>query len=747
MSNKRDFIDDLVAKMKLREKVGQLNLYNGTWEFTGPVPEDDDSQQKSENIKRGLVGGMLNVLTAAGTEEAQKLAVEHSRLGIPLIFGYDVIHGYKTMAPIPLAQAASWDPEVARKCAEVAALEASAAGIHWTFAPMIDITRDPRWGRMMEGPGEDPCLGSTMARAWVEGFQGKDLSRKDTIAACAKHFAAYGFSESGRDYNTVDIGLSTLYNIVLPPFKAAAEAGVATFMNGFNELNGVPVTGSELLQREILKGSWEWDGFMVSDWASIGEMITHGYVAGLEEASEKALLAGCDMDMESKAYEKHLEPLVAQGRVDTGLLDDAVRRILQVKYDLGLFEDPYRYCDEEREKSSILTPANLATARDAAKKSVVLLKNEDQLLPLPKKGIKIGVIGSLAQDKDIPLGSWRAQAQENSAVSLLEGLISLAGPSRRHRLRPAETENIQFAEGYKLTRGHRSFLYELDIVEKDQSGFEQAVAVAQNSEVVIMAMGEDCWQTGEGRSQTDVGLKGSQLDLLGRLLEVNKNIVVVMMSGRSLAIPEVAEAVPALLQVWHLGSEAGHAIAEVLFGDYNPSGKLPVSFPRHGGQVPVYYNHKNTGRPTTNPHDDGMVFWSHYTDCDNSPLFPFGFGLSYSEFEYSDLKLSAGHMKSGDSITATVRLKNIGPYDGHEVAQLYIRDLVASVTRPVKELKGFQKVFLKAGEEKAVSFEIDENMLSFYLSDGSFICEPGEFAVMVGGSSDQLLQQLVNYEL
>ncbi len=736
MEHRQKFIAALLAKMTLVEKVGQLNLYNGTWEFTGPVPKDDDSQLKFEHIRQGLVGGMLNVLTVAATREAQKLAVEDSRLGIPLIFGYDVIHGYKTMAPIPLAQSASWDLEVARKCAALAALEASASGIHWTFAPMIDITRDARWGRVMEGPGEDPYLGSAMAKAWVEGFQGSDLGAVNTIAACAKHFAAYGFVEAGRDYNTVDMGSSTLHNIVLPPFKAAAEAGVATFMNGFNELNGVPVTGNRFLQRQLLKELWNWSGFVVSDWASIGEMVTHGFTADLKHAAEKAIGAGCDMDMESKAYLRHLQQLVEEGIVDQKYIDNAVQRILQVKYDLGLFDDPYRYCNQQREKSSILTDTNLALARDAARKSIVLLKNEQHILPLSKLGVSIGVIGCLAQDKDIPLGSWRAQAEANSAKSLLEGMKSLVEP-----------DSIRFAEGYKLTRGDRSFLFELDIIENDETGFDDAVAVAQDSDVVVLAMGEDCWQTGEGRSQVDVGLKGSQQELLKQLLKVNQNIVVVMMSGRALDIAEVAHQVPALLQVWHLGSEAGNAIADVIFGDYNPSGKLPVSFPRHGGQLPIYYNHKNTGRPTTNPHDDGMVFWSHYTDCENDPLYPFGFGLSYSKFEYGESRLSANRLISGGSIKFTATIKNLGPYDGHEVVQLYIRDIVASETRPVKELKAFKKVFLAAGEEEVVSFDIDEEMLSYYLSDGSLVCEPGAFTIMVGGSSAQTQGQELIYEL
>ena len=733
MSGKQT-IDKLISQMTREEKVGQLNLYNGTWEFTGPVPIDDDSQQKLENIKQGLVGGMLNVLTVEGTREAQKMAVDNSRLGIPLIFGYDVIHGYKTMAPIPLAQAASFDGEVARKCAEVAALEASSAGIHWTFAPMIDVTRDPRWGRMMEGPGEDPHLAGIMAAAWVNGFQGNDLSATHTIAACAKHFAGYGFSEAGRDYNTVDIGVSTLYNMVLPPFKTAAEAGVATFMNGFNELNGVPVTGNELLQRKILKGEWNWNGFMVSDWASIGEMITHGYAANLKQAAKQAFTAGCDMDMESRAYEKELGPLLETGTVDESLLDDAVSRILRVKMDLGLFEDPYKYCDETREVQNTMTPTNLETVRDAARKSMVLLKNDDNLLPLSKQSTKVGVIGALANDKDIPLGSWRAQAIENSAVSLLEGIESVVGP-----------ENIRYSQGYKLTEGRRSFLYELDMIEDDQSGFEEAVKVAKDSEVVILAMGEDCWQTGEGRSQSDIGLKGSQEALLAAILEVNKNVAVVLMSGRSLAIPFVAENVPALLQTWHLGSEAGHAIADVLFGSYNPSGKLPVSFPRHGGQIPIYYNHKNTGRPTTNPHDDGMVFWSHYTDMPNTPLFPFGFGLSYTNFKYKNLNISNQQMRVGETITVSVTIENTGKLDGEEVVQLYIRDHVGSVTRPVKELKGFNKIFIKAGQVQTVSFDINETTLSFYGVDHLFKAEPGRFTAMIGTNSQSVLS--IDFEL
>lgn len=722
-------VDSLLSVMTLAEKVGQLNLYSGGWEFTGPVPEDAGNQKKYEMIKSGGVGALLNVLTADGTREAQKLAVENTRLGIPLLIGYDVIHGYQTMMPIPLGQAASWDAEVARLGAEVAAREASASGVNWTFAPMIDIVRDARWGRMMESPGEDPFLASYLSKAWIDGFQGGDLSNPESIAACAKHFAAYGFAEAGRDYNTVDISMQTLYNIVFPPFQTASEAGVASFMNSFNEIGGVPANGSSLLQREILKGAWDYQGFVVSDWGSIGEMITHGYAADTLEAGYKALTAGSDMDMEARVYEKSLESLVTSGKIDLKILDDAVRRVLTIKYDLGLFDDPYRYCDADREKKELGSKRNLEIARDAARKSIVLLKNEGDLLPLKKKGQRIAVIGSLAKSKDVPLGSWRAQAITNSAVSVLEGIEKAVDKNTQ----------VTFAQGYTLTTGDREFVRELTIVSGDQSGFDEAIALAKKSDVVVLALGEDCFQSGEGRSQTDIGLKGDQMDLLFKLLEVNKNIVVTLMSGRSLAIPELDKHVPAILEVWHLGSEAGHAIADVLFGDFNPSGKLPVSFPRNVGQCPIYYNHKNGGRPTTNPNDAGMVFWSHYTDAPNSPLYPFGHGLSYTTFDYSDLSLSSDEMKADGRLTASIKVKNTGTVKGQETVQMYIRDYVGSVTRPVKELKGFEKITLEPGEERVVKFTISNETLSYYRADLSFGSEPGKFALMIGGNSQKTL--------
>lgn len=717
-------VDSLMSQMTLAEKVGQTIMYNGSWEFTGPVPADDNSQQKAENIKKGYVGGMLNVLTVKGTREAQKMAVENSRLGIPLLFGYDVIHGYKTMFPVPLAQAASWDAEAARAGAAVSAREAAASGLHWTFSPMIDVSRDGRWGRIMEGAGEDPYLASVLAKAWITGYQGDDLASEYTIAACAKHFAGYGFAEAGRDYNTVDVSDQTLYNVILPPFKAAVEAGAATFMNAFNDLNGVPATGNAYIQREILKGAWNFQGFMVSDWGSIGELITHGYAVDSADAAVKAMTAGSDMDMESGVYERELQHMVETGALDEVLLDDAVSRILTIKYKLGLFDDPYKYCNEEREKTQILTAENKATARDVARKTMVLLKNDQHLLPLSTESGSIAVIGQLAGSKDIPLGSWRAQVIPNSAVSLYEGIQQAV----------KNPDLVKFAQGYTLTTGVRDFVHELTFSQGDQSGFDEAVALAKSSAVVVVALGEDCFQTGEGRSQTNIELKGNQLELLQALLAVNKNVVVVLMNGRPLAIPEVMQSAPAVLESWFAGSEAGNAIADVLFGTYNPSGKLPVSFPYTTGQEPLHYDKKNTGRPVTNAHDDGLVFWSHYTDAPAEALVPFGFGLSYSDFTYSDLKVTPASGK----ITVQVTLKNSGTVAGKETVQVYIRDVAAQFTQPVKKLVTFRQVELAGGASQELTFELTEKELGYYHEKYDFYAEDGEFVVMVGGNSRDL---------
>lgn len=714
-------IDALMERMTLAEKVGQLNQHSSSFDLTGPPPEEGRAKARYEQLLAGGVGSMLNVNGAEATRATQQLVVENSRLGIPLIFGYDVIHGYKTMSPVPLAEAASWDVEAVERSARMAATEAAASGIHWTFAPMVDIARDARWGRIMEGAGEDPYLGALMAVARVRGFQGADMGSADTIAACAKHYAGYGFAEGGRDYNTTDFSEQTLRNVVLPPFQAAVDAGVATLMNGFNEIGGTPVTASSYLQRTILKGEWGFNGFVVSDWGSIGELVPHGVAADNGGAASLAIEAGSDMDMESDAYSGHLSALAETGEIDMALIDDAVRRVLRIKFALGLFDDPYRYSDTEREKRWVLSEEMHAASRDIARKSIVLLKNEGSMLPLAKDAGTIAVIGPLADDKDSPLGSWRGQAVADSAVSLLEGIQAAVSP---------EVE-IRHAQGAPLAVGPRSFVREVELNLTDRSGFAAAVATAEGADTVILALGEEAFQTGEGRSQVDVGLKGVQKDLLREILAVNENVVVVLMNGRPLAIPDVATEVPAIVEAWHLGSQAGHAIADVLFGDYNPSGKLPVSFPRHVGQEPLYYNAKNTGRPTPT----GMVFWSHYTDSPNSPLFPFGYGLSYTTFEYSALRLSAEQIDRDGSLGVEVTLTNTGERTGTEVVQLYIRDPVASATRPVMELKGFRKVELAPGQSQAVSFELGAEDLAFYTPRGAWEAEPGEFQVFVGTNS------------
>ena len=723
-------VDSLLTLMTLEEKVGQLNMYNGTWEFTGPAPEEGNNKRKLDNIKSGKVGAMLNVLTAAGTYEAQKLAVENSRLGIPLLFGYDVIHGYQTMFPVPIAQASSWDYENAFVASQIAAKEAAASGIHLTFSPMIDISPDARWGRIMESAGEDPYLSSVMAKAWVRGYQGDQLSDPLTIAACAKHFAAYGYAEAGRDYNTVDISMNTLYNIILPPFKAAAEAGAVSFMNAFNELNGIPATGDAYLQQELLKDKWGFDGFVVSDWGSIGEMIIHGFAQDTTDAALKAITAGSDMDMESLVYEKALQQLVEKGEVAETYLDEAVRRILTVKYALGLFEDPYRYSSQEREAELVGHKENLEKAREVARKSMVLLKNENDILPLSKNLKSVAVIGQLAASKDVPLGNWRAQAITNSAVSLVEGIQNALEP----------TTKVTFTQGYTLTKGERNFVQELTIVEGDRSGFKEAVRLAAQSEVVVLALGEDCFQTGEGRSQADISLKGNQEELFNELIKVNKNLVVVLMNGRPLAIPSIIQQAPAILETWFAGSESGNAIADILFGDYNPSGKLPVSFPYHVGQEPLYYYQKNTGRPATKGHDSGTVFWSHYTDMPNEAVLPFGYGLSYSSFSYKNLTIA----QTGDSVRVSVEVENTSEIDGTETVQVYLRDLVASITQPVKRLVDFKQVKIPAGSSQPVSFVLDEKDFGFYHKNYDFYAEDGDFLIMVGTNSRDLLEEKVN---
>jgi beta-glucosidase len=724
-------VDSVLKLMTLEEKVGQLNQYNGFWEITGPTPKEGQAAKKYDDLKKGLVGSMLNVRGVKDVKALQKIAVEETRLGIPLIFGFDVIHGYKTISPIPLAESASWDMEAIKRSAAMAADEASAVGLNWTFAPMVDVARDARWGRVMEGAGEDTFLGSEIAVARVQGFQGTDLAATNTILACAKHFAGYGFAESGRDYNTVDVSETTLQNTIFPPFKAAVDAGVRTFMNSFNELNGIPATGNRYLQRQILKGDWNFDGFVVSDWGSINEMIAHGYAKDSKQAAEIAIKAGSDMDMESSAYVGHLVELVQEGKVSENLIDDAARRILKVKFELGLFDNPYKYCDETREKETVGSAKFQEEVLDMAKKSIVLLKNENELLPLKKSGLKIALIGALANDKTSPLGSWRIAADDESAVSVLEGLQKYDG------------NKLSYVKGADVSIGRTQFVWETKINMTDKSGFPEAIVAAKQADVVIMVLGEHGLQSGEGRSRSDLGLPGVQQELLETIFKANPNVVLVLNNGRPLAIPWADENIPAIVEAWHLGTQSGNAIAQVLYGDYNPSGKLPMTFPRNVGQVPIYYNYKNTGRPVMN--EPESVFWSHYIDVENTPLYPFGYGLSYSKFEYSDLKLSDASFSKNGKIVVSVKVKNTGKVTGKEVVQLYIRDLIGSVTRPVKELKGFEMIELKANETKEVTFSIDNKTIEFYTANNKWEAEPGDFNVFVGGSSAKTLQMDFQY--
>jgi beta-glucosidase len=718
-------IDELLKKMTLDEKIGQMNQYNGFWDITGPVPKDDMTKIKYDNLKSGKVGSMLNIIGVENVRKIQQMVMDSSRLKIPLIFGYDVIHGFRTISPIPLAEAASWDIVAIEKSSRVAGIEASAVGINWTFAPMVDISRDPRWGRVMEGAGEDPFLGSKIAYARVKGFQGTNLSDNNTIAACAKHFGGYGFSEAGRDYNTADFGTYTLYNIVLPPFKAAVDANARTFMNSFNVINGIPSTGNPLLQRDILKGQWKFNGFVVSDWGSGREMIEHGFARDLKHVAELSVNAGSDMDMESYAYLSHLKELVQSGKVQVKVIDDAVRRILRVKFELGLFDDPYKYCDLKREKELVGHPDHFAAVLDMAKKSIVLLKNENQLLPLKKENQKIAVIGALAKDKDSPLGSWRGDAIRNTAVSVWEGLENY------------KRNTFEYAKGADLYTGETSFGEHLNINETDKSGFTEAIELAKKSDVVILVLGEHGFHTGEGRSRTRLDLPGVQQELMEEIYKVNKNIILVLMNGRPLILTWADKNIPAILETWQLGTQSGNAISQVIFGDYNPSGKLPMTFPRSLGQVPIYYNHFSTGRPGMST----SVFWSHYTDESNEPLYPFGHGLSYTSFEYTGLKIDAADKSN---VKVQVSVKNTGQYTGEEVVQLYIRDKVASLVRPVKELKGFEKINLAPGESKTVYFTLTSKELGFYNGEGKFIIEPGDFDVMVGGSSNKGLKGSFN---
>ncbi len=702
-------VDSVLRLMTLDEKVGQMNQYNGPWAATGPLTNDDNLLTQ---IKEGKVGSMLNVTGVARTRELQDLAMQ-TRLKIPLLFGQDIIHGYRTTFPIPLAEAASWDLEAIEKSARIAAIEASAAGVHWTFAPMVDIARDPRWGRVMEGAGEDPYLGSLIAKARVKGFQGRGLGNIDAVMACAKHFAAYGAAVGGRDYNSVDMSLRQLHEVYLPPFKAALDAGAATFMNSFNDLNGIPATANKYLQRDILKGEWMFKGFVVSDWGSVGEMINHGYAKDNKDASMLATNAGSDMDMESRSNIQNLAQLVKEGEVKLSLVDDAVRRILRKKFEMGLFDDPYRFCNEAREKEQWNNQVHLDAEKDMARKSIVLLKNENQLLPLKKAGgqRKIALIGPLVRSIKEHLGFWSYDWPDDSTriTSLWDEVQKKVGDNK-----------LLYAKGCNIN-------------DSSKAGFAEAILIAKDADIVIMSVGEARDMTGEAKSKSNIHLPGVQEELIKAITATGKPVVVLISAGRPLIFNWTADNVPAILYTWWLGTKGAEAIADVLFGDHNPSGKLPMSFPGTEGQIPIYYNYYKTGRPATS--DSDRFYRSAYIDFSIYPKFAFGYGLSYTSFNYSNITLSSTALKGNQKLTASVVVTNTGKYDGTEVVQLYIRDMVGSVVRPVKELKGFQKIILKAGESKTVSFTITTMDLKFYNNDLKYDWESGEFEIMIGTSS------------
>jgi beta-glucosidase len=723
---------NLLSQMTLEEKVGQLNQYS-SFDYTGPSDKEGRSELRSQHLREGLVGALLNVHGVDRVRKLQRIAVEETRLGIPLLFGFDVIHGFKSISPIPLAEAASWDLDAIRKSATIAAEEASAAGINWTFAPMVDISRDPRWGRVMEGAGEDPFLASQIAKARVRGFQGENLSENHTLAACAKHFAGYGFVEGGREYNTSDIGTNTLYNVVLPPFKAAVDVGTATIMSGFQLLNGIPVSASSFLQKEILKESWDFNGFVVSDWATVKELKIHGYTPDEKSSVAKAILAGLDMDMASGLFLKHLSELVEEGVVDEEIVDEAAYRVLKVKFELGLFDNPYKYCDKDRE-SKVTRSSNFQKhLLDIAEKSAVLLKNQDNTLPLKKEGVSIAVIGPLAHDKTSPLGNWRLAANDKQAISLWEGLSQ--HPSNN---------KLALASGIQLLKKSPAFSQPSVVNQTDTSGMAEAVRAAGEAEFVILAVGEHGMMSGESRSRSKLDLPGLQMQLLDEIRKVNDNIILVLNTGRPLILTDIEPKVKAILLSWHLGDQHGPALANLLYGDANPSGKLPMTFPRSLGQIPVYYNHYSTGRPSSaNP---GDVFHSHYNDGPNEPLYPFGFGLSYANFTYSDLAIS---LVPGEEtkVQITAQITNTGPTLGREVAQLYVKTHYAEVVQPVRSLKGFESVLLAAGETKKLTFTLSSAELGYYNAQGNWTCDPSTYTFYLGTDSRATLSETRELDL
>lgn len=716
-------VDSVLKLMTVEEKIGQMTQYSADWDITGPVMKSDWETY----LKKGLVGSIFNAVTVDGVRKLQEMALSQSRLKIPVLFAYDVVHGFRTIFPMPLAESCSWDLDLMKRTASVAATEAAAEGICWTFAPMVDVSRDARWGRVMEGAGEDPWYGSLVAVARVRGFQGdnwKDLKKLNTVLACAKHFAAYGAAEAGRDYNTVDVSDRSLYETYFPPFYAAKEAGVATFMTAFNEIGGVPATANEFLYRQVLRKEWDFKGFVVTDYTAINELVPHGVAADEREAAEKAVNAGIDMDMNGSVYMQNLPELVADGKVKESVIDDAVRPILEMKFLLGLFDDPYRYLDSAREKNTIMKPEFLQVAREAGRKSVVLLKNEKRMLPIDRNVPQtVALIGPMVKDRVNQNGEWAGRGDREKSVSLYDGLL----------------------EAYKGSKVKFLYARGCDLTTEDESGFGEAMDIAGRADRILVAMGEDFNWSGEAASRTDIRLPGAQQVLLKELVKLGKPVALVLMNGRPLDLSWEDKHVDAILEAWYLGTMAGHALADVISGDYNPSGHLTLSFPRNVGQLPLYYNHKRTGRPIDlqNPTVD---YRSFYIDSPNTPLYPFGYGLSYTNFKIRNLRMDSNVLHKKGEIKVTAEVENTGDRDGEELVQLYIRDLVGSVTRPVKELRGYRKVFLAKGETKTVEFTITPETIAMYNLDMKYIPEPGDFKVWVAANAaDEENEGLFSY--
>ena len=738
-SKKKAFIDNLLSKMTIDEKIGQMNLPTSGDFTTGQA----QSSNIGKKIEEGLVGGLFNIKGAEKIRAVQKVAVEKSRLKIPMLFGMDVIHGYETTFPIPLGMAASFDMDLIQKSAQISAKEAAAGGINWTFSPMSDVSREPRWGRVSEGAGEDPFLQSEVAKAMIYGYQGKNLADKNTILACVKHFALYGASEAGMDYNTVDMSRIRMFNEYFPPYKAAVEAGVASVMASFNEVDGIPATANKWLMTDVLRNQWGFDGFVVSDYTGISEMIEHG-MGDLQEVSKLALKAGVDMDMVAEGFLTTLKKSLSEGKVTEAEITLAARRVLEAKYDLGLFDDPYRYGDVKLEAKEVYSKENRAVARKVAANSMVLMKNDKNVLPLKKSGT-VAVIGPLANNKENMPGTWSVGAKHKEAVSIMQGLQETFGKSVKFL--SAKGANVDYSEKLENIYAAHGKVTDRDARSKEVL-LKEAVDVANQSDVVVLVIGESAEMSGESSSRAEITIPQSQVDLLNELKKTGKPIAVVLLAGRPLALTNINEQSDAILNAWYPGSEAGYAVADVLFGDVNPSGKLPMTFPRSLGQVPIYYNHKNTGRPLNPEKVDKCEydrFRANYMDECNTPLYAFGHGISYTKFNYSDISVSNAKPSGNTTLQASVTLTNAGNYDGAEIVQLYIRDLVGTVTRPVKELKSFQKVFLKKGESKTVTFNITPEELKFYNSDLKFDWEAGDFDIMIGTASDNVKKVRINW--